>query len=529
MIKVVIADDEARICQLIKVLVDWDALGMEIVGIAANGIEALETVKKTHPDILITDIRMPGASGIELIKQARNICPTLCMIIISGYAHFEYAKTALTYGVKDYLLKPINQKELMASLQKVAAEIRTEREQKEASASMVQERTNDIERLRNVFIQDLLSRHVKAATEEEIEKQYHFSAKSGVSQAFCLHLNYERKEDGDRQEELIWERTEKIVKSGLEHFCEDWILYQHECFMYGVMNYSAGQMDNVRKIMRDCLNQMEAAKNLMGVNVFALGLGAPKRNPLELQMSMEEALLAVQERFLCGGGKLLENIERNPVLYEQRLLDKYTRRIGHALEIQNLEEMKQSVLELQSAATNTQNVHGWELFELVCAAGNIFIMQLEKKDKEKLLEKLRDDCDVALSAEELFGRLEQFEEEQMLEIIKNREADSARPVRKAKCYIQNHYGEQITLEEVSAEVGLSTAYFSVLFKKETEVGFAKYLMNVRMEQAKTLLRETNLPVSGICKKVGYNDLKHFTHTFEKLAGVKPAVYRKLYG
>lgn len=71
----------------------------------------------------------------------------------------------------------------------------------------------------------------------------------------------------------------------------------------------------------------------------------------------------------------------------------------------------------------------------------------------------------------------------------------------------------------SAKVGLSTAYFSVLFKKETEVGFAKYLMNVRMEQAKTLLRETNLPVAGICKKVGYNDLKHFTHTFEKLAGV----------
>ena len=156
MIKVVIADDEARICQLIKVLVDWDALGMEIAGIASNGIEALMMVRKERPDILITDIRMPGASGIDLIKQARSICPSICMIIISGYAHFEYAKTALAYGVKDYLLKPINQKELMASLQKVAAEIRLEQEQKEADASLAEERTNDRKRLRNVLIQDLL-------------------------------------------------------------------------------------------------------------------------------------------------------------------------------------------------------------------------------------------------------------------------------------------------------------------------------------------------------------------------------------
>ena len=156
-------------------------------------------------------------------------------------------------------------------------------------------------------------------------------------------------------------------------------------------------------------------------------------------------------------------------------------------------------------------------------------MRLDIRDKEMVLNWFADECEDCKSVEELFGVLGNLVAGQMLGKIEEREMDAARPVRLAKCYIQNHYSEQITLEEVSKEVGLSPAYFSVLFKKETEVGFAKYLMNTRMEQTKVLLRETNLPVAEICKKVGYNDLKHFTHTFEKTAGVKPALYRKLYG
>ena len=78
-------------------------------------------------------------------------------------------------------------------------------------------------------------------------------------------------------------------------------------------------------------------------------------------------------------------------------------------------------------------------------------------------------------------------------------------------------------------MGLSPAYFSVLFKKTEGEGFARYLINVRIEQAKILLRESNLPVTEICRRVGYNDLKNFTQTFEKVTEVKPSTYRKLYG
>lgn len=119
MLRVVVADDEARVCQLILMLADWDSLGMEVVGTAGNGLEALELVERLHPDILITDIRMPGCHGLELIQRAKEKFPQLEIVIISGYAHFEFAQTAIKYGVGDYLLKPIKREELMSTLEKL--------------------------------------------------------------------------------------------------------------------------------------------------------------------------------------------------------------------------------------------------------------------------------------------------------------------------------------------------------------------------------------------------------------------------
>ncbi|MEG1575342.1 MAG: response regulator, partial [Clostridium sp.] len=118
MLKVIVADDEEKICQLIVKLVDWTSLGMEVAAIASNGIEAMEKIISLKPDIVITDIRMPGYDGLELIKRAKSEGINTEFIIISGYRHFEYAQNAIRYGVGDYLLKPIKKDELMDALKR---------------------------------------------------------------------------------------------------------------------------------------------------------------------------------------------------------------------------------------------------------------------------------------------------------------------------------------------------------------------------------------------------------------------------
>ena len=123
MLGVVIADDEARNCRLIDALVDWPGMGLEVAAVVHNGIEAYEAVEREKPDILITDIRMPGFSGLDLIERVKKLQPELELIIISGYAHFEYAQQAIRLGVGYYLLKPINKSELNSTLAKLKERI----------------------------------------------------------------------------------------------------------------------------------------------------------------------------------------------------------------------------------------------------------------------------------------------------------------------------------------------------------------------------------------------------------------------
>lgn len=123
MLRVVLADDENKVILLMQKLIDWEALGYEIAGTANDGLRALELVREKQPHLLITDVRMPGCDGIELIQRAKALQPKLHFIVISGYRKFEYAQNALKYGVEDYLLKPLKQEELTGILLRHALEI----------------------------------------------------------------------------------------------------------------------------------------------------------------------------------------------------------------------------------------------------------------------------------------------------------------------------------------------------------------------------------------------------------------------
>ena len=123
MYTIVVADDEEELRRAIIKKIDWESIGFQVVGEAENGIEALELVERMEPDLLLTDIRMPFVSGIELARQVREVRPTTQIAFLSGFDEFSYAQQAIQYNIISYMLKPITMADLTEELKKIKLKI----------------------------------------------------------------------------------------------------------------------------------------------------------------------------------------------------------------------------------------------------------------------------------------------------------------------------------------------------------------------------------------------------------------------
>ena len=165
MYTVVVADDEEEIRRGIIKKVRWEELGFRVVGDAENGVEALELVEKLEPDLLLTDIRMPFMSGIELARQVREIRPTVQIAFLSGFDDFSYAQQAIQYNIISYMLKPISSQELEEELKNIK-EIIDQKFEEFASKESVQDRLDKSE-----FMLPLLLEGYQGQATEEVKEE----------------------------------------------------------------------------------------------------------------------------------------------------------------------------------------------------------------------------------------------------------------------------------------------------------------------------------------------------------------------
>ena len=152
MLRMLIVDDERAIREALRIFLDWDSLGIEIIGLYKNGAEAFDAMLDDYPDIVLTDVMMPGLSGIELIARAHGAGMGTNFVILSGYAEFEFAKEAMKYGVRHYLLKPVSEEQLLS----VTTEVRDDclRTLPHARQAPVAEQTGDIVRMIKQYVRE---------------------------------------------------------------------------------------------------------------------------------------------------------------------------------------------------------------------------------------------------------------------------------------------------------------------------------------------------------------------------------------
>jgi len=295
---------------------------------------------------------------------------------------------------------------------------------------------------------------------------------------------------------------------------------------YGILNYSSEKQARIRRALREYLNQLEAHQ--IGGVEFTLSIGKAVDSAELLPVSMQDAQIAIAERLVEGTGRLLEagSTDLQPV--SRKLVEKYVRAAERVADMLSKEEADGMVNELADEIRNS-GLCGYALMELVMTVGKMFAIRLSMDGDAAFLRDFEEQCELCGSVGKLLECLRGFLSEQIKVVLDRFESEAIRPIRVAKNYVLQHFSEPITLEDVCAATGFSVSYFSKLFKKESGEGFSKYLARVRIDRAKELLRETNLPVTEVCDMVGYSDIKHFTGMFKKMTSLSPGQYRRLYG
>lgn len=535
MLKVLIADDEEKICQLILKLIDWELLGLEVFRTVSNGLDAIMAVEEGRPEIVITDIRMPGIDGMELIKRVKEVSPMTEVIIISGYRHFEYAQTAIRYGVRNYLLKPIRKDELNETLRKIRDHYREKNEQLNFEERVRLALKNDAGRLRSGFISQLVYNTPdtnKYTTPEDVNSHYHFHFSWGIFQVMGIKFDQIGHDDGNLT--FLADKATDLTAQLLESHCFDCELYVECTNIYILVNYSQEEQKDVRKAARGLLDGLKQLESILKGMKVTLGLGKAVGSVNEIRESFEDARLMLQQRIVSGTGRVIEDMGRGTAVFtDSEAFLRFQKALERAIEGLNVMEVRSVVYGLRDTVAATPGMSGHEILHIcgeVCRSYLHYMKtkQITVENEKSFLEIFYKNVDDCPDADKVFSHLSGTLCTSFKHAAEAKRAEDNKPIRMAKEYIQENYMRQVTLEDVSALVGFAPGYLSTLFKKETGMPFLEFIQTVRMDAAKKLLTSTDHSMRMVCEEVGYLDVKYFTKCFIKYTGLKPGEYRKIY-
>ena len=531
--KVLIADDEVRIGLLIQKLIQWDELACVLVGIVQNGEEAYQMINNEAPDIVITDIRMPKMNGLELISKTKEINKHVQFIVISGYKEFEYAHRALSYGVSHYLLKPIKEEELNKVIKETVEELKR-RQVDDLSKEKLKETVSISEQIiKSNFLNRIINQE-ETPIADDIQDEYHLDLEGELYLGVVVKLDNRNFEATDsKQDSLTKSKVLSIINEKLEGQVKEKLICEREQgYIFCLLAYEADKFKEIKTLINLVLSEVQ--DYLIGFEQYevTIGIGLERKEFEEIRFSIQEAQKAVQNRIELGTGRLiyskhLPSQDTNSIC---SYLESLEARLLTSINSYSKETLEHSIQDIFRDLQKEEKHSSFCYYELGNQLIQCFFEKIEIQDnqgqqlKEFLLSSIQHCYSVSGLKSLLIKHLGAYLEH----CLKVLETEPTKPIRKAKEYIDQHYSEKIVLEDIAERVGLNPVYFSTLFKNEMDINFSAYLINVRMEAAKHILRNSNETIAAVAAQVGYKDVRYFSQLFAKTIGVKPALYRKLH-
>lgn len=518
-LSVLLVDDEQFVRMGLRSLIDWGSCGYQIIGEADNGEDALRMIAEKQPDLVITDIRMPVLDGLELIRRITQTGHlTTKFIIISGYDEFKYAQQAMRYGVSDFILKPVDQDELQAILMRLKRQI--------AKDQVILKKT-DVIWINSIF-EALLRGETDQKNIEEWEQAVGIQKAKKLFYVF-VELNDDGLVSGNSSQVISdWELCQQlgcIVAKNLE-LKEPVFLYQHDRNLYGMIVTdrilsSFGSAENLAVTLQRRLSRA------IGKTVM-IYVGAPVQHVDQLYTAYSTAREAMQYKFAQPEGAIVyEKVQSQPLQYmelepglRQQLMESIEEKDAARIE-EAVERIFNAFREHRVAPEVVKTTINHCVFSVVR-----FIKELGGREEElKFLQFMVSCQDLNVAPATLKRYFRDFLLESAGRIAELTAERNRGIVHRIKCYIDSHFCEDISLKSLGAIFYMNPTYLGQLFKKTYGVYFREYLMNLRINEAKRLLRQTDLCVYEIADRVGFSNPEYFVTQFEKIVEMTPAEYR----
>lgn len=505
--KLLIADDEVQIREGLAEGLNWKDAGIDRVFCAENGVRALEICRSEHPEVILTDIRMPGIDGIELTRQVCELYSPVRVIVLSGYSEFSYAQASLKLGVADYLLKPVNIDELLGKVRQCCAAIESERSEKHLRSEYTRQQCR--EAVRALLEKDDL---LGVKDTEQLSSLLGASA-AGTWGVVCVSPDSAGPEGAGEVVSLACSQLEKLPSQPLELFVDDRGVY---------LLCSAFMQQKAQSRLREWQTALNGWLRAQLDASVSLALGdAGTLNTAGL--SLKQCRMALNHRLYTGAGAFLvwTELKSRPgfggrvPLPREELLGALTQRRG---------DLVQGVVHRLFEEYRTRQITAEEPLQAACL------------ELEYTLWSVLDERGIA---HEDFGGIPAFCTVQQAEAWAQRLCENifgqlqwfagrpcSREVMQVADHIVRHYAEDFSLEQAATSVGRSKSYFSTQFKKEMGVSFVDYLNQVRIAEACRQLERTGDLTYEVAERVGFGDYKYFSRLFKKQVGCSPAHYRR---
>lgn len=539
---IIVADDEKWVRSTIIKTIPFEKLGLSLVCEASNGLEALELCKLHRPDILVTDIMMPGLTGLELIKELKKVLPDIKIVIISGHSDFDYAKTAMNYGIQDYILKPVDEEEITHVLSRMIETISGERRKKELEIVMESEYKQALPVLCEKYLNQLIQPNLFTvdAIKNKLNKyKIHFIQPHFTLALLLADVPSVIEKDDDqiyfktmviRVMGRYWE-TVVFSKSGTDHELIILINHKNHPIDSNVQNIESDVHFNslLQKSFKICKRLFFKKFH----SSISIGISLVAQNMKSLPDLYSEAGKALQMRFWEDTGSIFYY---KPIQFKKS--------IGIKLSEQTLEELalQIKISDCTSIDTYIDDLHKhflahptidpeqikeflWMMIQSIINKLNIqlsFIDEISLQFNQHPYEKVKR----INSLDHLIDFIKALINDICIHYQKKNQTTDVSIIELAQKFINENFNQDVTLEQVARYVHLSPAYFSEVFKKNTGMSFIEYKTARKIDNAKILLTTTQLTIYEISNKIGYDDHRYFSKLFKRETSMTPYSYRE---